>query len=100
MGQPLTALERAQNVVDELAINGINGFIRLSPDASAELVRAIEGILSERDALRHEVERLRLLETMWKARVAWASAQGDGPTERANWEAYDKAREAYEAVKP
>lgn len=48
--------------------------------------------------LEAEVARLRLLETLWKARVTWASVQGDGPTERANWEAYDKAREAYEAA--
>lgn len=49
--------------------------------------------------LRREVERLRLLETMWKARVAWTAVGHENPKELALWEAYDKARRAYEAAR-
>lgn len=49
--------------------------------------------------LRAEVERLRLLEAMWLARVAWAEIgdTNDIKRELALWQVYDKARKAYEA---
>lgn len=45
--------------------------------------------------LRAEVERLRLLEKMWEARLAWLDIEYGADLEL--WQVYDKARKAYEA---
>lgn len=50
-------------------------------------------------ALKIEVERLRLLEAMWLARVAWTEIGDTENTEKELklWQVYDNARKAYEA---